>query len=148
MFSRTPKANGTYEGSQIGNFFRRSASAITGMGPQTVMFDFNLGKFKVNVNPGLGKKNFQIIGNDAYQLMADYQYKIGAANSSLLGKAGTGVKLAGQATVRATQKAANVVSRLRVQTPVTGFQSPFKIAPPRAPPSGVPTGGKKRTRRS
>jgi hypothetical protein len=134
MFSRTQKANGTYEGSQVGNFFRRSASAITGMGPQTVMFDFTLGKFKVNVNPGLGKKNFQIIGNDASELKADYQKKIGAANSSLLGKAG-------QATVRTTKKALNVASRLRPQ-------SPLRLLPARAPPASAPVGGKRKTRRS
>jgi len=141
VFSRTRKANGTYEGSQIGNFFRRSASSITGKGPQAVMFDFDLGKFKVNVNPGLGKKNFQIIGNDALELMTDYNTKMGFVNPSLLGKAGTGLKLAGQATVRATKKAVNVASRLRPQ-------SPFRLAPPRAPPASAPVGGKRKTRRS
>jgi hypothetical protein len=87
FFKRTQKENGTYEGSQVGNLTRSALAIGTGLGDvQAVLFDYKLGKFKVNVNPGMGKKNFQIIGNDAAELKADYDKKLATASTSFLGK--------------------------------------------------------------
>ena len=98
-FSRTQKANGTYEGSRVGNLFRRTASAITGQGPQPVFFDYDLGVFKVDIATKIGKKSFQIIGNNAAELKADYNRKYGQESNS--------------AIVSGTKKAASYVPDVR-----------------------------------
>jgi hypothetical protein len=81
-FSRTQKENGTYEGSRVGNLIRRSASIVTGIGPQPVLFDYDMGKFKVDIATKIGKKSFQIIGNNASELKADYDKKLGQVSNS------------------------------------------------------------------
>jgi hypothetical protein len=82
----TGKKDGTYFGSQIGNITRSSFQVGTGLGgTQAVFFDYELRKLKVNVNPGMGKKNFQIIGKDAEELSADLDYKWGLIKDSDLG---------------------------------------------------------------
>jgi hypothetical protein len=83
-FSRTQKENGTYEGSRLGNLVRRSTSAVWGIGPQPVFFDYDRGVFKVDIATKIGKKSFQIIGNNAAELKADYNRKYGQESNSAI----------------------------------------------------------------
>jgi hypothetical protein len=87
----TGKKDGTYFGSQMGNIIRSSFQLGTGLGgTQAVFFDYELRKFKVNVNPGMGKKNFQIIGKDADELSKDLDYKWSLIKDSNMGNSALG----------------------------------------------------------
>ena len=82
----TGKPDGTYLGSQAGNLLRSASQIASGLGgAQAVLFDYDLKKFKVNVNPGTGKKNFQIIGKDAEELSKDLDLKYNTMISGTLG---------------------------------------------------------------
>jgi len=89
--------DGTYFGSQLGNSIRSAFQVGTGLGgAQAVLFDYELRKFKVNVNPGGGKLNFQIIGKDAAELSQNLDYKWGIISTtnignSVLGSIGKGI---------------------------------------------------------
>lgn len=131
----TGKKDGTYFGSQIGNIVRSGFQVGTGLGgTQAVFFDYELRKLKVNVNPGMGKKNFQIIGKDADELSKDLDYKWGLIKDSNMGNSLLGSM--GKGLSRGSSAVRSAIPSVRLNySPVP--QKPAEPAEP-APGFGTP----------
>ena len=104
--STPPANNGTRKGSWLGNRVRGSTSIVTGSGKQMVFFDWNKGKFLVDVNRGIGKQSFQVMGKDADELKRDYDAKLALNEKSSFGKM-MGTKKGGRSRTRRSRTRRN-----------------------------------------